>query len=284
MLFIIGVLFVTYCIYTNKKTSDPNSEHIIPLSLGGHNEFTIQVDRKFNNDIGSKVDGKLANDFAVLFERDRADAVGHSGKPPKPIVKKANLTDGTPIQATFGKDGLKLFDLINKKEVPRSDARGRVIKCCGIKVDMDIDLTFVAKVALAAGYFAYGDAFKEHVDTEEFRKIMNFDKKNFPKQSSARVYGRFHKPEPTEDMFHILKMATELGNCSSVVMMPSKESFGVAVSVLGQFMGFISVPSDSKFLPNLNNYQYGHCIYLQGGEVKRFSFEHIRKKMLVALD
>jgi hypothetical protein len=274
---------VTYCIYTNKITSDPSPEHIFPLSLGGHNKFTIQVDQKFNNDIGSKVDGKLANDFAVLFERDRADAVGYSGKQPHPIVKKANLTDGTPIQATFGKDGLKLFDLINKKEVSNSDARGRVIHCNDIKIDMDIDLIFVAKVALAAGYFAYGDVFKEHVETEDLRNIMNFDKKNLPEKSSARVYGRFYKPEPTEDMFHILKMATELGNCSSVVMMPSEESFGVAVSVLGTFMGFVSVPSCSKYLPNTDNYKYGHCIYLQGGEVKRFSFEHIRKKLLEAL-
>ena len=274
---------MTYCIYTDKNTNDPSPEHIIPLSLGGHNGFTIQVDRKFNNDIGSKVDGKLANDFAVLFERDRENAVGYSGKQPKPSVRKANLADGTPVQATFGKDGLKIFDLIKKKEIPRSEARGKIINCQNIKIDMDIDLMFVAKVALAAGYFAYGDAFKEHVEADEFRQIMNFDKHNLPKQSSARVYGRFHQPEPTEDMFHILKMATELGNCSSVVMMPSKESFGVAVSVLGKFMGFVSVPSNSAYLPNTDNYQYGHCIYLQNGEVKRFSFDHIRKKLLVAL-
>jgi hypothetical protein len=275
---------MTYCIYTDKDTTDPSPEHIIPLSLGGHNGFTIQVDRKFNNDIGSKVDGKLANDFLVLFERDRNDAVGYSGKSPKPRAKNGNLVDGTPVQTTFGKEGLKIFDLVKKKEILRADGRGKIINCQNINIDLDIDLMFVAKVALAAGYFAYGEAFKEYVETDEFRKIMNFDKQNIPKQSSAKVYSRFHEPKPAEDMFHILKMATELGNCSSVVMMPSKESFGVAVSVLGKFMGFVSVPSNSACLPNSDNYQYGHCIYLQGGEVKRFSFDHIRKKLLVALE
>ena len=102
---------MTYCVYTDKETLDPSPEHIIPLSLGGHNDFVIDVDRKFNNDIGSKVDGKLANDFLVLFERDKADAVGHSRKHPAPVVTHANLIDGTPVQAKFGKNGLSLFDL-----------------------------------------------------------------------------------------------------------------------------------------------------------------------------
>jgi hypothetical protein len=272
-----------YCIYTNEETIDPSIEHIFPLSLGGHNKFVINVDRKFNNDIGSKVDGKLANDFLVLFERDRADALGHSKKKPVPTVKYARLTDGTPVQAMFGKDGLSLYDLKSRRNLDRSDPRGRVVECMGINVDIDIDLIFVAKVALAAGYFSYGEAFVKYVETDEFRKIMNFDKVNFPESSPARVFSRFHKPSENDDMFHILKMSSELGGCSSVVMIPSSESFGVAVSVLGKFMGFISVPSKSSKLQNTGEYRYGHCIYIQNGELKSFSFDHIRKKLLTKL-
>lgn len=273
---------MTYCVYTDKETLDPSPEHIIPLSLGGHNDFVIGVDRKFNNDIGSKVDGKLANDFLVLFERDKADAVGHSRKHPAPVVTHAKLTDGTPVQAQFGKNGLSLFDLLEKKNIERSDSRAKQVQC-NIKLDLDIDLMFVAKVALAAGYYAYGDDFVQNVKTDEFRKIMNFDRQNLPTNSLARVYPRFHEPEKGDDMFYILKMMSEIGDCSSVIIAPSSEDFGVAVSVLGKFLGFISVPSNSSNLINDGDYKFGHCIYIQNDQVKRFSLDYMRLKLLKVL-
>ena len=274
---------MTYCVYTDKETLDPSPEHIIPLSLGGHNDFVIDVDRKFNNDIGSKVDGKLANDFLVLFERDKADAVGHSRKHPAPVVTHANLIDGTPVQAKFGKNGLSLFDLREKNNIKRSDSRAKQVQC-NIKLDLDIDLMFVAKVALAAGYYAYGDNFVQNVKTEEFRKIMNFDRQNLPTNSLARVYSRFHEAEKGDDMFYILKMMSEFGNCSSVIIAPSSEDFGVAVSVLGKFLGFISVPSNSSNLLNDGDYKFGHCIYIQNEQVKRFSLDYMRLKLLKELE
>lgn len=273
---------MTYCVYTDKETLDPSPEHIFPLSLGGHNDFVIDVDRKFNNDIGSKVDGKIANDFLVLFERDKAGAVGHSKKHPAPVVKHAKLIDGTPVQAIFGKDGLSLFDLREKKSIERSDFRAKQVQC-NIQLDLDTDLMFVAKVALAAGYYAYGDDFVQNVKTDEFRKIMNFDKQNLPTSSLARVYSRFHEPEKDDDMFQILKMMSEVGNCSSVIIAPSSEDFGVAVSVLGKFLGFISVPCKSSNLVNDGDYKFGHCIYIQNNQVKRFSLDYIRLKLLKGL-
>lgn len=275
---------MTYCVYTDKETLEPSPEHILPLSLGGHDDFVIDVDRKFNNDIGSRVDGKLANDFIVLFERDRAGAVGHSKKHPIPTVKSAKLTDGTPVQVKFGKDGLSLFDLRARKNIERSDSRAHKVQCNNIKIDIDIDLMFVAKVALAAGYYAYGDDFVKNVQTDEFRKIMNFDKQNLPRNSFARVYSRFHEPEEGDDMFHILKMMTEIGNCSSVILAPSSQTFGVAVSILGKFLGFISVPCESSNLVNGGDYKYGHCIYIQNEQVKRFSLDYIRLKLLNQLE
>ncbi|MBN8412140.1 hypothetical protein [Halomonas litopenaei] len=271
---------MTYCVYTDRETTDPSSEHILPLSLGGHDDFVIDVDRKFNNDIGSKVDGKLANDFLVLFDRDKASAVGHSKKHPIPTVKHARLMDGTPVQAMFGKDGLSLFDLRERKKIERSESRAHQVQCKNIKIDIDIDLMFVAKVALAAGYYAYGNDFVQSVQTDEFRKIMNLDKKNLPTDSLARVYSRFHTPEEGDDIFHILKMMTEIGDCSSVILVPSSETFGVAVSILGKFLGFVSAPCQSSGLVNHGDYKYGHCIYIQNEQVKRFSFDYIRLKLL----
>jgi hypothetical protein len=39
-------------------------------------------------------------------------------------------------------------------------------------------MKFVAKVALSAGYFVYGDLFRRNVKHSDFRAIMNFDISN----------------------------------------------------------------------------------------------------------
>lgn len=274
-----------YCIYTDRLTDNPSKEHIFPLSLGGTDEFCIEVDEKSNNELGTKVDGKLANDFLVLFERDKSGAVGHSKKEPRPVVKSAKMEDGTPIQVTFSsKEGTKLYDLKNRKEVSRKHGDVNKITCSNIKIDLDIDLMFVAKVALAAGYYAYGSDFREHVVHEEFRKIMNFDKKNFPSHSDAHFFSRFHEDQDNDIDFITLKIASEFGGGSSVVITPSKDRFGVSVAVLGKFMGFISVPSNSEFLKNSDDYRYGHCMYVKEGKLHRCSFDFVRERMLDLLD
>jgi hypothetical protein len=260
-------------------TLDPSIEHIIPLSLGGHDDFAINVDRRCNSDIGSRIDGRMANDFLMLFDRDEAFALGHSKKHPHPIVKSATLCDGTPAQVTFGgKTGLEVFNLKEKRILDRSDSLGGTINLNNIKIDIDIDIMFVAKVALAAGYFSYHDHFRNHVDHSEFREIMNLNKRDLPSNSKALGYNRFCQPDDKDIFHHTVKIITEMHNCSTVIMFPSQERFRVAVALLGRFLGFISAPSESKSLPNDNEYRHGHCIYLLDGEVKQCSFEHILKK------
>ena len=53
-----------YCIYTDTDVAeaDGNYDHIVALSLGGDNGFCVWSDKKFNSDLGHKIDGALAND------------------------------------------------------------------------------------------------------------------------------------------------------------------------------------------------------------------------------
>lgn len=64
-----------------------------------------------------------------------------------------------------------------------------------------------------------------------------------------------------------------MGNCSSVVILRLNDRLGFAVSVLGSFMGFISVPANLEQLKDSGQYAKGHCIYIQDSEVKRLSAE-----------
>jgi hypothetical protein len=47
------------------------------------------------------------------------------------------------------------------------------------------------------------------------------------------------------------------------------------VGVLGEFMGMINIPADTTGFPNEGDYDLGHCIFLQNGEVKRMSFRRV---------
>ncbi|MGE0516336.1 MAG: hypothetical protein AB7O71_20530 [Hyphomicrobiaceae bacterium] len=96
-----------YCIYTVREVAvgDGNSDHIIRLSLGGLNGFETWCDAVYNSNIGSKVDGAIANDFLVMA-RWNADARGHSDKPPLPVWKRSTIA-GKPVQIKLGPEKIE---------------------------------------------------------------------------------------------------------------------------------------------------------------------------------
>ena len=65
-----------YCPYADRDIpiSESTAEHIIPLALGGLNTFTLPVSANFNSQVGSEIDGALANDFLVMCRRDKHGA------------------------------------------------------------------------------------------------------------------------------------------------------------------------------------------------------------------
>lgn len=273
-----------YCIYLDSLSDDMSTEHIFPMSLGGLDSFCIQADRKFNNNVGSRVDGAIANDFLMLFKRDRAAAKGHSGTHPEPIARRATLEDGTPIQAIFSKTGLRLYDLKQKRYLTKGEGT-RTIKVSGLKLDLDADIRFVAKVALAAGYYAYDDFFKNGVQHSQARMIVTA-KHLTDINPSVRLYTRFQDPKelPDPSNYQLFKAAIELSACSCVLMLPGKDCFGVVVGVLGEFMGMINIPANTTGFPNEGAYSLGHCIFLQEGKVKRMSFRHLCNKLLEEME
>jgi len=234
------------------------------------------ADEDFNSKLGSKVDGKLANDFLILRAREEADARGYSNKPPIQAVKNAKLKTGEPVQATLSsKYPLKIFDVVKRKYLSPSDSRAGELTL-SFKMDIDIRLRFTAKVALAAGYFAYGDGFVENVDHEQFRIILNFDGNGEQPKCNARVFDKLLiGQDKASKKMKALIQACELMKASCVLLVPGDDSFGVAVGILGQFVGFINVPSRSENLKRDDLYKMGHCIYLQQDEIVRMSMENL---------
>ena len=104
-----------YCIYSNKKICETlmNPEHIIPLSLGGCDDFTILVDKAKNSEVNQKVDGVINNDFLMKTRQIQNNFKGHSKKEPVLKVKKASV-NGNPVSWGYSKDEVKIYDHKNK--------------------------------------------------------------------------------------------------------------------------------------------------------------------------
>lgn len=274
-----------YCIYLDAFSSDMSKEHIIPTSLGGLNSFCIQADRKFNNDVGAAVDGAIANDFLMLFSRDRAEAKGYSKRKPEPRAKRATLEDGTEVQVTFAKDGLRIFNSRERRYLNSSERSNRIIQVDGLTLDLNADIKFVAKVALAAGYFAYGDFFRLGVQHHHARQILNAESL-VDIRPDVRLYTRFQSAEDLYDPtnLHLFKSIVEFSKCSCVMLIPGNRCFGVVVGILGEFMGMINIPADTADFPNSGDYALGHCIFLKDGIAQRISFREVCNDMLACLD
>jgi len=257
-----------YCIYKDGLSSDLSVEHVIPLSLGGHNGFTVPADRVLNNTVAAKLDGAVANDFLVLFDRRDADSRGYSGQPPLPRAKRSEL-DGRPVQVSFGQDGLSVFDARDRRVLDRGEFGGKEVKVGGIRIGLDDSIRFVAKVALSAGYFTYGEAFRQQVDHEQARLIMMADDLETI-NPNVRLWERW---QPVEDEAHrVFWLMTSQRKESTVILTPSPDSLGVSVGILGTFMGFINIPAPGHQLVNDGDYRMGHVIAIQDGALLRRSF------------
>lgn len=273
-----------YCPYTDRNISDSEAsrEHIIPLSLGGLDGFEIPVCRNFNSRVGSKIDGALANDFLILLRRNELDVRGHSNKKPKVVIKKSTDTvTGKPVQLDFDRgEGLRIWCPITKKYL-----QGERKLQSSISLDMDINLKFVAKVALSAGYFVYGELFRRNVRHDEIRFIMNNDlnaKSSEAKKILTRCHDRFHQDESTDA--EIFRMLCTTSDFSSIVcLVPGSKNIGIFVGILGNYIGMLNIPADTESFPNEGEYDLGHVIFLRNGDVVRTSFRHAIKQMAESL-
>ena len=261
------VLTLIYCPYTDQAIPESQSspEHIVPLSLGGVNGLEIPVDAEFNSQVGSKLDGALANEFLFALKRTKFDARGHSGKKPVALIRTATYGDDSrPAQAQFhSKRGMRVWDSRDrefKERVPRFEIT--------VSIDIDLPVRFVAKVALAAGYFVYGDLFRQHVDHRQLRDVMNTDLRKLDLTRSPEDLGLGHLTLRVDSYLHEVIEESDVGSafrrafCSSagtsvVMLIPGDNCFKVSVSILGQYVGMVNVPAETEKFPNYGDYELG---------------------------
>lgn len=280
-----------YCIYTDCciEGDASNSEHIIPLSLGGVNGFEIPVDKKFNADAGSKIDGAIANDFLTLFFRRDHDAKGHSRKSPYPKAKKSIIGDSEkPVQISFKKEGLIVYSPINNRNLTEKEKSGLTFKS-KIPIKPDCNIKFTAKVALSAGYYIYGELFREKANHNELRQLMNFNRKtskqeDFISFNTLGWYWSHPVLEKDADDFAVYDIFAKILNCSFVICIPGSSNIGFIISILGRIIGILNLPVNTNDFPNLGDYDLGHVVLLKDNKIERISYRELLKRMLPKIE
>ena len=269
-----------YCPYTDcyHDENDMNSEHIIPLSLGGANGFEIPVNREVNSKVGSAIDGRLANDFLLNLKRTKLEVKGHSKKSPSIISKSAYLDEcKTKVRLEINrKEGIKLWDPIEKSSVDFTSQASfknvtdfNVLKLARIR--------FIAKTALSAGYFVYGDKFRENVKHDELRTIMNFDG-NYNTQNMRKLKTTvdYQFSEEKSAIVQAFKFVSSVvGENSSVGLILLKNTLAIFVGILGDYIGMVNVPCEISAMPNDKKYRWGRYICVQEGQPIISSWERM---------
>ena len=139
-------------------------------------------------------------------------------------------------------------------------------------------------MGLAAGYYAYRDLFRTHVDHHQLRKLMLIDpaRERSPGQESddandvvrARV-DSYLDDTPTRSEWKRI-VASELlfddWDGSVVALIPGPDSFHITVGILGQYLGSVSVPADTRSFPNEGHFHWGHAISVVRNTVERRSW------------
>lgn len=261
-----------------------NAEHIIPLSLGGSNGFTVPVSKALNAEVGSAIDAALAtSDVLTMFRRREFDARGHSNK--KPEVRIRNATYGAdlcPAQVTLGgKDGTKVWDARKRLVVSEQELAGQNIRLAFTIKPFD-RIRFVAKVALAAGYAIYGELFRTFADHAHLRGLVHAKSYDAAKGvlATSNLRGCFdlYSVEPKDaDQVLLEKAMCEAVSGSVVMSTPTSESVIFTVGVLGQWVGSMNVPAQTDSYPNDGIHDLGHVILMVDGKTERKSLREFAK-------
>jgi hypothetical protein len=259
-----------------------NIEHIIPLSLGGANNFSIYVNADINAKLGTKVDGRLTQDYLISSIRRKKQLLGHSKKEPITILKKVTIKDSNkPIQLKFDAKNNYVFDPIKKRYLKPEECVGMEFS---IQLDYDkfIRTLFVAKTALATGYLIYKEKFLNFADHHSLRNYMKFafhrDKTKIM-NLDIRFMDPFNKMDDETSIWtrNYFEAICSLLNCSLVMFVIGSQHILASVAIGGKYIGTINFKADVNNFQDEGKLKGGFIVGVQNGKAILSSFDYIEE-------
>jgi hypothetical protein len=280
-----------YCIYSNSffLKEDMNEDHIIPLSLGGHNDFIVDSKISFNSEFSSDVEGRLANDFLIGMNRNKLNLLGHSKKPILPY-EVGNIENGKKVKIEFDKASKKVTvrDIRSNEEIPDWKKFSHSLNFKNL--DFELFSRFAAKVALGSGYFLYKDLFVQNADCEELRLIMSgLSKLGDEEQRQIKTRGYFGRWFSSEEdratkEYKIYSEICKSVQGSIVIIVPTTRSLLFHIGIASEYVGMINVPAKTdEFVKKYEN-NTGHVLMIAQGVFKQGSLKSLFKHLFELAD
>jgi len=138
-----------WCPYLGKESNEKFIlDHIIPKSLGGHNQFVLSVSENGNSEMQQKAERPYHDLFLVSHAKMKRPWQGHHKIKERFSKWKDCQTDEGKADVFFGKESL-----CGKPPVPIQPLTPISFKAT---IDFDIAIRFFAKIILGGSYFLYG--------------------------------------------------------------------------------------------------------------------------------
>jgi hypothetical protein len=266
-----------YCIYEDAFFDESlmSIEHIIPLSLGGSNLFTIKVSKKSNSNLGALVDGKFANDSLIKLHNLNYEYKGHRRKKNKVIFKKSRIKNtNEPVQIGISKNRIEVYSLRNSKILSPNELANHTVQSI-IDYSQTIRIVFTAKVLLATGYYLYSDLFVKNTDHVSLRKLMNYKQgesfesiKDLPLKVSCNL--------SKSKNYTIGDLICETLDDATIIFKYENTCIKGIVGIAGKFIGSITFLADTLKLNNTNDFENGHIINIKKNGILKMSYKEMQ--------
>jgi hypothetical protein len=265
---------LVYCPYTDKELplSETTPDHVIPLSLGGKNAFTIPMQNTFNSTIGH-----------AKVIRAKQDARGHGHQPVEALWSRTTDQDGNPLQVTIGKDYLRVRDPKSGRILP-DDETASLVFSSSFKMVPRARIPFSAKVALGTGYFLFDDIFRDHAAHQELRAVMQpleELKEEALRGNRLKYFDPVHdsKNDRADPKHLVVEFMLRSLGCSGAVVSYAQGRLIFFIGILGEWFSTISVPAEDRAFPDTGDFDWGHVVALKSGGIVRLSFREAVKQL-----
>ena len=148
---------------------------------------------------------------------------------------------------------------------------------------------FTAKVALAAGYFIFGNSFIQNVAISELRFLMHY-KKKYDKSDLMKLSlkGWFWPlPSLEKDLIELeiyVRMAKHINRSFvAIVSRYNPNDILIIVGILGNLVGVIRCPAESDKFPSTEKLDLGQVVILEKDFLRRISYRNLLLEISTSL-
>lgn len=141
------------------------------------------------------------------------------------------------------------------------------------KMDLYTRVKFVAKVALAAGYFAYKDLFVQFADHDMLRKFILSEDPLNEKFSDLKSYDSFSLVKEKDNGQHnIIKFLIEALGGSSVIIGFAENRMIISVGIGAKYIGMVNFKAQSSQFPMDDENRLGKVFQCTDNQLRVNSF------------